>query len=59
MDAPDVTTFKGLAGANNPCVLGELRNQVIEERQVVSIGVVAVEPGENRHRTSWGRNHCQ
>lgn len=51
MDAFNIATFKGLPGTDYSCVLGELGNQVIEERQVVSVRVVAVEPGRNRHRT--------
>ena len=53
MDALNVTTFNGLPGTNNHCIIRELGNQVVEERQVVVIVVVAVEPVRRRHCTGY------
>ncbi len=59
MDTFNVTTFNRPPTVNYLCTIGELVNQVIQERQVVGVGVVAVEPGRNRHCTDFDENRCE
>src|SRR5438270_10416856 len=59
MDAFNVTTFDGLPSTNNLGVIRELGNQVLEERQVVGVVVVAVEPGRRRDCTGYEGIICE